>query len=322
MAKINIIQAVNQALQQEMKKDDAVILLGEDVGVDGGVFRATDGLLEAYGEKRVVDTPLSEAGIIGASIGLSAQGFKPVAEVQFSGFMYPGFDQIISHASRMRNRSRGRFSCPMVIRTPYSGGIRALEHHSESMESLYIHIPGLKVVIPSGPYNTKGLLTAAIRDPDPVLFLEPKRVYRAIKEEVPEKQYEIPLGKCDIAQEGNDVTIVTWGAMVKTTKQAVAESDVDAEIIDVQTLYPFDMKTILTSVKKTGRVIIVHEAPRTGGFGAELVAQLTEKAIFHLQAPIERVTGYDTIFPLSKLEQQYLPNENKIQAALQKVMAQ
>jgi len=239
MAKLNIIQAVNEALKQEMKKDDAVLVLGEDVGVDGGVFRATDGLLNEFGEKRVFDTPLSEAGIVGASIGLAAKGFKPVAEIQFSGFIYPGFDQIISHAARIRTRSRGRYSVPMVIRSPYSGGIRALEHHSESMEALYIHIPGLKVVIPSTPYNTKGLLTAAMRDPDPVIFLEPKRVYRAIKEEVPEKQYEIPLGQCDVVQEGNDVTVISWGAMLRTVKQAVEDTEFDVEIIDVQTLYPF-----------------------------------------------------------------------------------
>jgi len=320
MAKLNIIQAVNQALKQEMETDKSMLVLGEDVGVDGGVFRATDSLLTEYGEKRVFDTPLSEAGIIGASIGLATQGFKPVAEVQFSGFMYPGFDQLISHASRMRTRSRGRFTCPMVVRSPYSGGIRALEHHSESFEAIYAHIPGLKVVIPSGPYNTKGLLTAAIRDPDPVIFLEPKRVYRAIKEEVPEKQYEIPLGQCNIVEEGNDVTVISWGAALKTTKQAIA--DVDAELIDVQTIYPLDTKTILNSVKKTGRCLIVHEAPKTGGLGAEITAEIMDKAILHLQAPVARVTGYDTVFPLYKLEQQYLPDEGKVKLALQKLMAQ
>lgn len=320
MAKLNIIQAVNQALKQEMETDKSMLVLGEDVGVDGGVFRATDSLLTEYGEKRVVDTPLSEAGIIGASIGLATQGFKPVAEVQFSGFMYPGFDQLISHASRMRTRSRGRFTCPMVVRSPYSGGIRALEHHSESFEAIYAHIPGLKVVIPSGPYNTKGLLTAAIRDPDPVIFLEPKRVYRAIKEEVPEEQYEIPLGQCNIVEEGNDVTVISWGAVLKTTKQAIA--DVDAELIDVQTIYPLDTKTILNSVKKTGRCLIVHEAPKTGGLGAEITAEIMDKAILHLQAPVARVTGYDTVFPLYKLEQQYLPDEGKVKLALQKLMAQ
>ena len=320
MAKLNIIQAVNQALKQEMETDKSMLVLGEDVGVDGGVFRATDSLLTEYGEKRVVDTPLSEAGIIGASIGLATQGFKPVAEVQFSGFMYPGFDQLISHASRMRTRSRGRFTCPMVVRSPYSGGIRALEHHSESFEAIYAHIPGLKVVIPSGPYNTKGLLTAAIRDPDPVIFLEPKRVYRAIKEEVPEEQYEIPLGQCNIVEEGNDVTVISWGAALKTTKQAIA--DVDAELIDVQTIYPLDTKTILNSVKKTGRCLIVHEAPKTGGLGAEITAEIMDKAILHLQAPVARVTGYDTVFPLYKLEQQYLPDEGKVKLALQKLMAQ
>ena len=320
MTKINIIQAVNQALQQEMKKEKSLLVLGEDVGVDGGVFRATDGLYKEFGENRVFDTPLSEAGIIGTSIGLAAQGFKPVAEVQFSGFMYPGFDQLISHAARLRTRSQGRFSCPMVVRSPYSGGIRALEHHSESMEALYAHIPGLKVVIPSTPYNTKGLLTAAMRDPDPVIFLEPKRVYRAIKEDVPEKQYEIPLGQCDVVREGNEVTVVSWGAMLRTTKQALADIRYDAELIDVQTIYPLDTKTIINSVKKTGRLLIVQEAPRTGGLSAEITAEILDKAITYLQAPVERVTGYDTIFPLYKLEQQYLPDEGKIKAALQKVM--
>lgn len=310
---------MNQAMQQEMEKDETVLILGEDVGANGGVFRATDNLQKQFGENRVMDTPLSEAGIIGASIGLAARGFKPVAEVQFSGFMYPGFDQIISHLGRLRTRTRGQLSCPMVIRSPYSGGIRALEHHSESFEALYAHIPGIKVVIPSSPYNAKGLLTAAIRDPDPVIFLEPKRVYRAIKEEVPEEQYEIPLGKCKIVEEGSDVTVVSWGAMLKTTKQAIADTNMDAEIIDVQTIYPLDTETIVNSAKKTGRVVIVQEAPRTGGLSAEITAQLMDKAIMYLQAPVQRVTGFDTVFPLFKLENQYLPTEARIKEALEKV---
>lgn len=319
MAKINIVQAVNLALKQEMKKDERVIVLGEDVGVDGGVFRATDGLIKLY-KDRVIDTPLSESGIIGTSIGLAIGGMRPVAEIQFSGFMYPAFDQLISHASRFRNRTRGMFTCPMVVRTPYSGGIKALEHHSESMEALYVHIPGLKVVIPSNPYNTKGLLVSSIRDPDPVIFLEPKRIYRAIKQEVPEKEYTIPLGKAEVRREGSDVTLIAWGAMVRECEKAADDIDTSCEIIDLRTLSPLDTETIIKSVKKTGRCVIVHEAPRTNGLGAEISARIMEKALLDLKAPVERVTGFDTVIPLAKLEKNYLPEPKRIKKGIEKVI--
>src|SRR3989344_3521908 len=320
--KLNMVEAINLALKQEMKKDKDVLVLGEDVGIDGGVFRVTEGLLKLYGEKRVIDTPLSEAGIIGISIGMAAYGLKPVAEVQFSGFMYPGFDQLISHASRIRNRSRGRFSCPMVVRTPYSGGIKALEHHSESMEALYVHTPGLKVVIPSGPYDAKGLLISAIRDPDPVIFLEPTRVYRAIKEDVPEKEYTLPLGKCNLVKEGNEITVVSYGAMMKLVLEAVEKlENVSAEVVDVRTLSPLDDETIINSVKKTGRCVIVNEGPKSCGFAAEIIARINEKALLSLEAPVKRITGYDTIIPLAKLEDEYLPSIKRIMHGIEEVLS-
>ncbi|MBS3145464.1 alpha-ketoacid dehydrogenase subunit beta [Candidatus Woesearchaeota archaeon] len=320
--KLNMVEAINLALKQEMKKDGNVIVLGEDVGVDGGVFRVTEGLLKLYGEKRVLDTPLAESGIIGTSIGMAAYGLKPVAEVQFSGFMYPGFDQLISHASRIRNRSRGMFSCPMVVRAPYSGGIRALEHHSESMEAIYVHTPGLKVVIPSRPYDAKGLLISSIRDPDPVIFLEPKRVYRAIKEEVPEEEYTLPLGKCNVVKEGNEITVVSYGAMMKLVLEAVEKlENVSAEVIDVRTLSPLDDETIINSVKKTGRCVIVHEAPRSCGFAAEIIARINEKALLSLEAPVKRITGYDTVIPLAKLENEYLPSVKRIMHGIEEVLS-
>ena len=320
--KLNMVEAINLALKQEMKKDKDVLVLGEDVGIDGGVFRVTEGLLKLYGEKRVIDTPLSESGIIGISIGMAVYGLKPVAEVQFSGFMYPGFDQLISHASRIRNRSRGRFSCPMVVRTPYSGGIKALEHHSESMEALYVHTPGLKVVIPSGPYDAKGLLISAIRDPDPVIFLEPTRVYRAIKEDVPEKEYALPLGKCNLVKEGNEITVVSYGAMMKLVLEAVEKlENVSAEVIDVRTLSPLDDETIINSVKKTGRCVVVNEGPRSCGFAAEIIARINEKALLSLEAPVKRITGYDTIIPLAKLEDEYLPSIKRIMHGIEEVLS-
>jgi len=320
--KLNMVEAINLALKQEMKKDKDVLVLGEDVGIDGGVFRVTEGLLKLYGEKRVIDTPLSESGIIGISIGMAVYGLKPVAEVQFSGFMYPGFDQLISHASRIRNRSRGRFSCPMVVRTPYSGGIKALEHHSESMEALYVHTPGLKVVIPSGPYDAKGLLISAIRDPDPVIFLEPTRVYRAIKEDVPEKEYALPLGKCNLVKEGNEITVVSYGAMMKLVLEAVEKlENVSAEVIDVRTLSPLDDETIINSVKKTGRCVVVNEGPRSCGFAAEIIARINEKALLSLEAPVKRITGYDTIIPLAKLEDKYLPSVKRIMHGIEEVLS-
>lgn len=320
MAKLNLVEAINLALHQEMKKDPSVLVLGEDVGVDGGVFRVTDKLINVFGKNRVFDTPLAESGIVGTSIGLALYGFKPVAEIQFSGFIYPGFNQIVSHAARIRNRSRGKFSCPIVIRAPYSGGIRALEHHSESMEALFAHVPGLKVVIPATPYQAKGLLVSAIRDPDPVIFLEPKRVYRAIKDEVPTKEYTIPLGKARVVQEGKDVTVIAWGAMLWVTQKALKKSNVDVELIDLQTISPLDTETIINSVKKTGRCVIVHEAPNSFGTGAEIIARINEKAIYDLLGPVVRVTGYDTIVPLPRNEKHYFPSEERILKGLADVM--
>lgn len=320
MARLNIVQAINLALRQEMRKDKRLIVLGEDVGRSGGVFRATDGLQEEFGEDRVVDTPLSEVGIVGTSIGLAVNGMRPVAEIQFSGFLYSAYDQITTHAARIRTRSRGRFTCPIVIRSPYGGGVRALELHCESQEAILAHTPGIKVVIPSRPYDAKGLLISAIRDPDPVVFLEPTRVYRAIKEEVPEEEYTVPLGKADVIKKGTDLTVISWGAMMKYTREALEKADYNAEIIDVRTISPLDSETVINSVKKTGRCLIVHEAPRTCGFGAEIIAQINEKAFLHLEAPVERVTGFDVPFPMYKLENYYLPDERRILKGVEKVM--
>ncbi|NQV08420.1 alpha-ketoacid dehydrogenase subunit beta [Candidatus Woesearchaeota archaeon] len=320
MAEMNMVEAVRHVLDQEMGRDKDVILYGEDIGKNGGVFRTTDGLQKKYGEKRVIDSPLAEVGIIGTAIGMAAYGLKPVVEIQFSGFAYAGLENLISHAARIRNRTRGMFTCPMVMRTPYGGGIRALEHHSESVESLYIHIPGLKVVIPSTPYEAKGLLASAIRDPDPVIFLEPKRVYRSIKEEVPSKSYTIPLGKCRIVQHGSDITVITWGAMLKYTMEALAKMDISAEVIDVRTLSPFDEKTVIDSVKKTGRAVIVQEAVKTLGFASEIIARINEKALLSLEAPVKRITAPDIIFPLFKLENEYLPGEEDIIKGIKEVL--
>ena len=316
MARLNLVAAIDQALLQEMERDPNVIVLGEDVGKDGGVFRVTDGLVERFGEERVIDTPLAESGIVGVAIGMAIAGYRPVAEVQFSGFVYPAYDQLVSHASRMRNRTRGRFTVPLVVRMPYGGGIRALEHHSESMEAVFAHVPGLKVVIPADPYQAKGLLTAAIRDPDPVVFFEPARVYRAIKMEVPEEEYVIPLGLARVAREGRDLTLIAWGAQVRIALEAAervaAEGRCDVEVIDVRTLSPFDSVTVTASVVKTGRAVVVHEAPRTGGFGAEIAAQIMERAILHLKAPVRRVTGFDTMPPLAKLEDYFHPDVDRV----------
>jgi pyruvate dehydrogenase E1 component beta subunit len=321
MSEINMVDAINLALKQEMKKDKTVVLIGEDVGEDGGVFRVTDGLAKLYGNERVMDSPLAESGIIGSSIGMAAVGLKPIAEIQFEGFTMPALDQLISHASRIRNRSRGRYSVGMVMRCPIGGGIKALEHHSDSPEAYFTHTPGLKVVIPSGPYDAKGLMISAIRDPDPVMYFEPKKIYRAIKEEVPEKEYTIPIGKANVVKEGKDVTLITYGSWLKTAKEAVQHmSDIDVEIIDLRTLSPLDTETIITSVKKTGKVVIVHEAQRSFGVGAEIIARINEKALYSLQAPIERVCGYDIVVPLRKYEQWYLPNQQKIISAVEKVM--
>lgn len=323
MAKLTIVEAVRDALDCEMGKDDRVIVLGEDVGVDGGVFRATDGLYKKYGKRRVIDTPLAESGIVGTSIAMAAAGLRPVAEIQFDGFTYPALDQLFSHAARLRNRSRGRYTVPLVVRFPYGGGIRALEHHNESPETYFVHTPGLKVVVPSNPYDAKGLLIAAIRDPNPVVFMEPKRIYRAIRDEVPEKDYEVPLGKAAITREGNDVTLVAWGAMVREcmkTADALAAQGIRCEVIDLRTLSPCDYDTVYASVQKTGRLVVVHEAPLTSGFGAEIAARVQENCLLNLKAPVLRVTGYDTPFPYFKLENEYLPNPEKISAAIDKVM--
>ncbi|MEW6739724.1 MAG: alpha-ketoacid dehydrogenase subunit beta [Nitrospirota bacterium] len=316
--KLNMVQAINLALKEEMQRDNSVVILGEDVGKDGGVFRVTEGLLELFGDERVIDAPLAESVIVGAAIGMAAYGLKPVAEIQFMGFIYPAIDQIFSHASRIRNRTRGRFTCPMVVRTPYGAGIKAPDLHSESTEALFCHMPGVKVVVPSSPYNAKGLLISSIRDPDPVIFLESTRLYRLIKEDVPEGEYTVPLGRARIVQEGKDVTVIAWGSMLHRTLQAVEEFD--AEVIDLMTLNPFDEETIFKSVKKTGRVVIVHEAPKTCGFGAELSATIAEDAMLYLKGPIMRITGYDVVMPLPKLEDYYTPTVERIRKVIEEVM--
>ncbi len=317
MARLNIVQAINLALQQEMEKDKDVVIIGEDVGRDGGVFRVTEGLLEKFPD-RIFDTPLAESGIIGTAIGMAVYGLKPVAEIQFMGFIYAGIEQIFSHAARIRSRSRGRYTCPMVVRTPYGLGIKPPELHSESAEALFCHMPGIKVVVPSSPYNAKGLLISAIRDPDPVIFLEPTRLYRLIKEEVPETEYTMPIGKAKVVQEGKDITVIAWGSMLHKVLESI--EGFDAEVIDLMTLKPYDEKTILNSVKKTGRVIIVQEATRNCGFAAELSAFIAEEAMLHLKAPIIRVTGLDAVIPMARLEDYYAPTKEKIIKALKKAM--
>ncbi len=318
-----MVQALNAALARAMADDDRVIVLGEDVGVDGGVFRVTDGLLDRFGATRVLDTPLAETAIAGVSIGAAAQGFRPVAEIQFMGFIYSAVDQMVSHAARLRWRTRGRLTCPMVLRAPFGGGIHAIEHHSESTEALFAHVPGLRVVVPSSPSRAYGLLLAAIRDPDPVVFLEPKRIYRAQKEDIDETG-PAPLDTCFPLREGTDLTLVTWGAMVVETMDAaerLAADGVTCDVLDVATLTPLDMPTILTSVEKTGRCVIVHEAALTAGFGAEIAARLAEHGLLSLQAPVKRVTGYDTVMPLPKLEHHYMPTTDRILTAAREVMA-
>ncbi len=318
MERLNMVQAINLALVEEMARDDRIVILGEDVGRDGGVFRVTDGLLERFGSDRVIDTPLAESAIVGAAIGMAAYGLRPVAEIQFLGFIYAAVDQLFTHAARLRGRSRGRYTCPLVVRTPYGGGIKAPELHEESTESLFCHIPGIKVVVPSGPYTAKGLLTAALRDPDPVLFLEPTRLYRLIREEAPAGEYIVPLGKARVAREGGGVTVVAWGGMVERVLTAVGPYD--AEVIDLLTLSPFDMETLLASVRKTGRVVIVHEAVKSCGFGAEIAATIAEEAILSLRGPILRVTAPDVTMPLPKLEDDYLPTAAQIARAIEEVM--
>jgi pyruvate dehydrogenase E1 component beta subunit len=316
MTRMTMVQALNLAFHQEMEKDDRVIVLGEDVGIDGGVFRVTDELYEKFGKDRVVDTPLAEGAIVGMSVGMAAYGLRPVAEIQFSGFSYQAFHQIEQHAARLRNRSQGRFSMSMVVRMPYAGGVRALEHHSESREVYFAHTPGLKMVIPSGPRNARALLVSAMRDPDPVIFFEPKSIYRAFREEVPEEEETIPIGQSQIAREGEDLTMIAYGAMLRPTLEAAdklsGEDGVEAEVVDLLTISPLDDELFTESVKKTGRVVIVHEAPRSFGPAGEIMARINEKAFWYLEAPINRVTGFDVIFPLFAREQAYLPGADRI----------
>jgi pyruvate dehydrogenase E1 component beta subunit len=322
MAEVTLIEAINLALARALSDDPNVVVLGEDVGVNGGVFRATVGLQQRFGAQRVVDTPLAELLISGLCVGMAAQGLKPVGEIQFMGFMYPCIDQLVNHASRLRNRTQGRLSCPMVLRTPHGGGIRAPEHHSESTEAMLTHIPGLRVVMPSSPERAYGLLLAAIRDPDPVVFLEPTRIYRAAKGEVHDDGEALPLDVAFVLREGRDVTLISWGATVKETLTAADElagDGIRAEVIDLATLKPYDEDTILASVQKTGRCIIVHEAARTSGFGAEIAALIAERGMTSLLAPVVRVTGYDTVIPLPRLEQHYMPSVNRIAAAARSV---
>jgi pyruvate dehydrogenase E1 component beta subunit len=314
MTQKNMVQAVNEALRLEMRRDERVVVLGEDVGKVGGVFRVTAGLWDEFGDSRVIDTPLNEGGIIGTSIGMAAYGLRPVPEIQFADFIYPAFDQIVSEAAKYRYRSGGEYACPMVIRTPYGGGIKGGAYHSQSPEALFIHTAGLKVVCPSNPYDAKGLLAAAIQDDDPVLFFEPKRVYRAVKMDVPDEEYTLPLGEAKVVREGDDLTLVAWGAMLYEALSAaeqVAEQGVSCEVIDLRTLWPLDLDTIVQSVEKTGRIVVVHEAPKACGFGAEILQLVTEKSFLHFQAPPARVTGWDTPFPYT-LENEYLPLAHRI----------
>ena len=325
MTKMTMVQALNLALRQEMEKDDGVIILGEDVGVDGGVFRVTDALIDQFGEDRVLDTPLAEAAIVGMAIGMAVYGLKPVCEIQFSGFSYQNFHQIENHAARLRWRSQGRFNVPMVMRTPYGGGVRALEHHSESREVYWAHTPGLKMVIPSGPRNARALLVSAIRDPDPVIFYEPKAIYRAFREEVPEKEEVMPIGKSQIVREGGDLTMISYGAMMRPTLEAAAElkekDGVEAEVIDLLTIAPLDDELFVQSVQKTGRAVVVHEAPRSFGAAAEIITRLMEKAFYYLEVPIERVTGFDINMPLFSREKAYLPDAKRILRAAKKALS-
>ncbi len=320
---LTLVQAVRDGLYTEMERDEDVIVMGEDVGKNGGVFRATEGLYDEFGEDRVVDTPLAESGIIGTAIGMAAYGMRPVPEIQFLGFIYPALDQIVSHAARLRTRSRGRYTCPMVIRAPYGGGIRAPEHHSESTEAMFVHQPGLKVVIPSTPHDTKGLLTSAIRSSDPVIFLEPKLIYRAFRESVPDESYEVPIGEAAVRREGSDVSVFTWGAMTRPTLEAAENlaGEIDVEVVDLRTLSPLDEETIVESFTKTGRAAVVHEAPKTGGLAGEITATIQEEALLYQEAPIERITGFDTPFPLYALEDYYLPEAARIEDGIRNAVA-
>ena len=320
---LTIVQAVKDGLATEMELDDDVVALGQDIGANGGVFRATQGLQDEFGDQRVIDTPLAESGIVGSAVGLATGGMKPVPEIQFSGFMYPGFDQIVSHMARYRTRSRSRFSLPMVLRAPYGGGIRAPEHHSDSKEAFYAHEAGLKVVVPSTPYDTKGLLISAIRDPDPVIFLEPKLIYRAFRGEVPEGDYEVPLGEAATRREGSDVSVFTYGAMTRPTLEAaenLAEEGIDAEVVDLRTVSPMDREAIVESFKKTGRAVVVHEAPKSGGLAGEITALIQEEALVYQEAPVKRVTGFDVPVPLYAMEDYYLPNAARVEDGIRETV--
>lgn len=322
MALLNVIGAINQALDQEMARDKNVVVFGEDVGLEGGVFRATIDLQKKYGKERCFDTPLAEAAIVGAAVGMAINGLKPIAEIQFSGFVFPAYDQIVSHVARMRNRTRGKYHLPMVIRMPHGGGIRALEHHSESLETLFGHIPGLKVVVPSTPYDAKGLLLSAIRDEDPVLFLEPTKIYRAFKQEVPEEDYTIPIGKAKIVKPGTDVTVVAWGAYIREAEKAAKELEeegISVELIDLRTISPIDKDTILDSVRKTGRFVVIHEAYKTYGPGAELISIVNEGVFLYLEAPPTRLTGFDVTMPLPRGEHHYLLDPKRMADGIRKV---
>ena len=323
MANLTLVQAINLALAQEMEADERVILLGEDVGLNGGVFRVTEGLQARFGEERVVDTPLAESGIMGSAIGLAIAGMRPVPEIQFEGFLGPAYDQLTVHAARYRTRSRGSVTVPMTVRVPVGGGIHAPELHSDSPEAIYVHTPGLKVVMPSSPYDAKGLLISAIRDPDPVVFFEPKRIYRAFREEVPEDEYTVPIGKAKIVESGSDLTVISWGATVLQCAEAMDSlpEDLSVELIDLRTMYPIDVDTIVESVQKTGRCVVVHEAPKTCGLGAEISAIIQEHCFLHLKAPVQRVCGFDTVMPYYKLELDYLPDAERIGAGIRECAA-
>lgn len=324
MAQLNMVEAINLALAEELERDPKVLLLGEDVGKEGGVFRVTEGLQQRFGVERSIDTPLAESGIVGVAFGMALLGLRPVAEIQFMGFMPPAYDQIISHVGRIRNRTRGIYSAPLVIRMPYGGGIHAPEHHSESTEALLVHTPGIKVVVPSTPADAFGLLKSAIRDPDPVLFLEPKRIYRAIKQEVAGGEALVPIGQARLVRPGRDLTLVAWGALVREVQKAAEElaaEGVEAEILDLRTLSPLDTPALIASVQKTGRCLVAHEAPRSCGFGAEIAAQVMEQALLYLKAPVERVTGFDTVMPLPQGEHFYLPDARRILRGARKMLA-
>lgn len=324
MAKLNMVQAINLALTQEMERDERVLVLGEDVGRDGGVFRVTDGLIDRFGPERVIDTPLAESAILGTSIGMAIGGLRPVAEMQFSGFSYLMLPQLEGNATRLRSRTQGRITVPLVVRMPYGGGVRALEHHSESRETLYAHLPGCKVVIPSGPRNARALLVSAIRDPDPVVFMEPKRSYRAFREEVPDEEETLPLGKAQLVQEGDDLTVVTWGAMMRPTLQAVEELQkrrgVGVELIDLLSIAPMDGESIVESVKKTGRCVVVQEAPRTLGPASEIIARINDRALLYLEAPVQRVTQPDVVTPYFARELLYMPTPARISRAMEQAL--